>query len=208
MSDSIWKKELSFKRKPKPEAAAELPPDAAAPSQSLWKKELSLKKKKEKVESPDTGPKQSVWKKEISFSRREREREVERQPRLQRDEQLAQGVRVPREREITHFRQCREHGAAALRERDAVGDPVRGRAGHDLGFVVEARLQQILREPDREHADQQDRDERDGQRAAEERPTDARREEGAERAAEARHISTCLRRSFALPDCARSRGTP
>ena len=72
MSDSIWKKELSFKRKPKPEAAAELPPDAAAPSQSLWKKELSLKKKKEKVESRDTEPRQSVWKKDISLKKKEK----------------------------------------------------------------------------------------------------------------------------------------
>ena len=91
---SIWKKELSFRRKPKqaPKAVPVWPQEAAqaAPGQpeaktSVWKKEISLGRKgKPKpvalppVEAPP-GPvtagshpqaKTSVWKKEISFGRK------------------------------------------------------------------------------------------------------------------------------------------
>ena len=88
---SIWKKEISFRRKPK-EAKAEQPaetPEAAAEPRdqptSVWKKEISFGRKK-----PPKAPKQpkaqkqpkaaepakdkaestSIWKKEISFGRK------------------------------------------------------------------------------------------------------------------------------------------
>ena len=50
MSDSIWKKEISFKRKPKDSAPVEpaaAPETPAEPKQSIWKKEISLGRKKE-----------------------------------------------------------------------------------------------------------------------------------------------------------------
>ena len=81
MSDSMWKKEISFKRKPKgdvePTAERAEPP---AGKQSFWKKELSLSRKgkdDDTWETPNT-PKQSFWKKEISLSRKDKESEVER----------------------------------------------------------------------------------------------------------------------------------
>src|SRR6476646_9981232 len=51
--DSIWKKELSFKRNPK-EETADVPPAAdVEESTSLWKKELSLKKSPEAESAPE-----------------------------------------------------------------------------------------------------------------------------------------------------------
>src|SRR5256885_3810633 len=81
MSDWMWKKEISFKRKPKGdvERAAEQA-EPPAEKQSFWKKELSLSRKgkdDDTWETPNT-PKQSFWKKEISLSRKEKESEVER----------------------------------------------------------------------------------------------------------------------------------
>jgi type IV pilus assembly protein PilM len=77
----MWKKEISFKRKPKGdvEPAAEQP-EPPVEKQSFWKKELSLSRKgkdDDTWETPQT-PKQSFWKKELSLSRKERESEVER----------------------------------------------------------------------------------------------------------------------------------
>jgi type IV pilus assembly protein PilM len=81
MSDSMWKKEISFKRKPKgdvePAAEQSEPP---VEKQSFWKKELSLSRKGKDDDSWETptAPKQSFWKKELSLSRKEKESEVER----------------------------------------------------------------------------------------------------------------------------------
>jgi len=98
--DSIWKKELSFKRKPKEQAEDATPAADAEKPASIWKKELSLKKSpdaKSAAEAepvveetpadapvtdgpvaaehvagtvPGTGPDEPVWKKEVSFSRK------------------------------------------------------------------------------------------------------------------------------------------
>jgi type IV pilus assembly protein PilM len=48
MSESIWKKEITFRRKPKPEAAAATPVPAqpAKPETSIWKKEISFSRKR------------------------------------------------------------------------------------------------------------------------------------------------------------------
>lgn len=87
MSDSIWKKEVSFKRKPREEASvgvAPAEPVADEPKQSLLKKEISFKRKPkaEKAPKPEKAPKaekQSFLKKEISFSRKpDVDREIER----------------------------------------------------------------------------------------------------------------------------------
>ena len=92
MSDSIWKKEISFSRKPKA-PKDEAPVVAAVEKQSVWKKELSLGKKQkepkapkaEKVAKPPKAAKAakpakapkapkpeatSFWKKEISFGKK------------------------------------------------------------------------------------------------------------------------------------------
>lgn len=59
MSESIWKKEITFRRKPK---AAPAPKPA---KESVWKKEVSLRR------APATAePKESVWRKEISLGRK------------------------------------------------------------------------------------------------------------------------------------------
>ena len=85
MSDSIWKKEISFSRKkPQPDAAPEasaapVESEPAEPKQSIWKKDLSLSHKAPKPEAaPEASadpapaePKQSFWKKEISFSHKD-----------------------------------------------------------------------------------------------------------------------------------------
>ncbi|MGZ4347790.1 MAG: type IV pilus assembly protein PilM [Gaiellaceae bacterium] len=98
--DSIWKKELSFKRNPKEETDDAPPAADVEESTSLWKKELSLKKSPEAESAheaeafvdetpagepvtdepvaaehvpgtvPGTGPDEPVWKKEVSFSRK------------------------------------------------------------------------------------------------------------------------------------------
>ena len=98
--DSIWKKELSFKRKPKDETDDAPPAADVEESTSLWKRELSLKKSPEAESAPEaeavveetpadepvtdepvaaehvpgtvpgTGPDEPVWKREVSFSRK------------------------------------------------------------------------------------------------------------------------------------------
>ena len=70
MSDSIWKKEIGLKRKPKDAEPAETP-------ESLHVKELAFQRKLEEattrveIEQPAPAPTpESVWKKEITFRRR------------------------------------------------------------------------------------------------------------------------------------------
>jgi type IV pilus assembly protein PilM len=83
MSDSMWKKEISFGRKPKePKEPKEKQKKEKAPkpaSDSLLKKEISFRRKPKPevepapvaaVEAEVAAPKQSVLKKEISFSRK------------------------------------------------------------------------------------------------------------------------------------------
>ena len=54
--DSIWKKEVSFKRKPE-EQADDAPPIAEAEEPTpLWKKELSLKKSPEAESAAEAEP--------------------------------------------------------------------------------------------------------------------------------------------------------
>ena len=73
--ESIWKKEISFRRRPKEQKEAEVESveatDGEKPS-SIWKKEISLKRKpKEKTAEHDEGEKpSSIWKKELSLKRK------------------------------------------------------------------------------------------------------------------------------------------
>jgi type IV pilus assembly protein PilM len=70
VSDSIWKKELSLKRKPKTVADPEA---FELPKQSLLKKEISFKRKPKPEQgspAPATAEKQSFLKKDISFGRK------------------------------------------------------------------------------------------------------------------------------------------
>jgi type IV pilus assembly protein PilM len=66
--ESIWKKEITFRRKPQAEQA----PGDDAPSQppvSIWKKEITLRRKPD-AEGDDQRS-DSIWHKEISFRRRQ-----------------------------------------------------------------------------------------------------------------------------------------
>ena len=91
MSDetSIWKKEISFRRKPKPEAPTTPVAHEAWSAQpeepSVWKKEISFRKKPKSAPlrdpwpedaTPAVTPQTSIWKKEISFRRRSKSDEV------------------------------------------------------------------------------------------------------------------------------------
>jgi type IV pilus assembly protein PilM len=73
VSDSIWKKELSFKRKAKPDSDPDF--DLEAPKQSFLKKEISFSRKPKEPQVSDApkAEKQSFLKKEISFSRKSKE---------------------------------------------------------------------------------------------------------------------------------------
>ncbi len=67
---SIWKKEITFRRKPK---GAAPPAPAAEGEPSIWKKEISLRRKPKApavAAAPATGGEPSIWKKEISFRRK------------------------------------------------------------------------------------------------------------------------------------------
>jgi type IV pilus assembly protein PilM len=70
---SIWKKEITFRRKPK-EAKFEVPPPAKPEETSVWKKEISLRRKpqapKAEARAVSKPEETSVWKKEISFRRK------------------------------------------------------------------------------------------------------------------------------------------
>ena len=76
---SIWKKEISFRRKPKTPKA---PPEPGAESPSIWKKEISFTRKGKETkpepvaaapEPPKSDePKQSIWKREISFGKKQK----------------------------------------------------------------------------------------------------------------------------------------
>lgn len=65
---SVWKKEISFRRKPKEKTA---PPEPGAEPTSVWKKEISFKRKP-KPDLAATAPteKQSIWKKDITLGRK------------------------------------------------------------------------------------------------------------------------------------------
>ena len=77
MSDSMWKKEISFKKKPKPDAD----PDAFdLPKQSFLKKEISFSRKPKEPKEPKAA-KESIWKKDLSLGKKkdkDRASEIER----------------------------------------------------------------------------------------------------------------------------------
>jgi type IV pilus assembly protein PilM len=71
---SVWKKEISFRRKPKEK---DLPPEPGSEPTSVWKKEISFKRKPKEAAPPvvaasvdETESKQSIWKREIKLARK------------------------------------------------------------------------------------------------------------------------------------------
>ena len=73
MGDSIWKKDISLKRKPKADSDPDF--DLDPPKQSFLKKEISFSRKAKapQVSTEPKAEKQSFLKKEISFSRKAKE---------------------------------------------------------------------------------------------------------------------------------------
>jgi type IV pilus assembly protein PilM len=75
VGDSIWKKEISLKRKSKPDNDPDF--DFEAPKQSFLKKEISFKRKpKEEAPASAADPeaeakRESIWKKEIGFGKKQ-----------------------------------------------------------------------------------------------------------------------------------------
>jgi type IV pilus assembly protein PilM len=65
--ESIWKKEISFKRKPKEEGEAPKSPEASGDEPtSVWKKEISLKRKPKPAPEPEVEEdKDAVWQQQI-----------------------------------------------------------------------------------------------------------------------------------------------
>jgi type IV pilus assembly protein PilM len=70
VSDSIWKKDISFKRKPKPDSDPDFDLEPPKPKQSFLKKEISFSRKpKAEPEAEET--RESIWKKEIGFGKKQ-----------------------------------------------------------------------------------------------------------------------------------------
>ncbi|HEY8316949.1 MAG TPA: type IV pilus assembly protein PilM [Gaiellaceae bacterium] len=102
MSDSIWKKEISFKKKGK----AEADPDAfELPSQSFLKKEIKLSRKSKAPQEPKAEQeeqpekKQSVLKKEISFSRKAKAPKAPKEPKAAKESIWKQDVSLGKKKE-------------------------------------------------------------------------------------------------------------
>jgi len=109
MSDSIWKKEISFGRKRK---APETPPAVdAEPKQSLLKKELSFSRKPKepkaaKAEQAPKAQKTSLLKKEISFSRKPKEAKAakaEQAPKPEKTSLLKKEISFGRRKQETEL---------------------------------------------------------------------------------------------------------
>src|ERR1700712_4681075 len=98
----MWKKEISFSRKPKaPKADAQVVPAIAAseapvPKQSALKKDISFSRKpKEKKEMQAKAPEQassSFLKKEISFSRKPKAPKAEAAPKAEKTSFLKKDI--------------------------------------------------------------------------------------------------------------------
>jgi type IV pilus assembly protein PilM len=89
---SIWKKEISFRRKSKEKSAPQAPGEEPT---SLWKKEISLRKKAKvdavdaAEQNEDAAPKESIWKKEISFGRKAKQDAAPPEPDVAASEVIA-----------------------------------------------------------------------------------------------------------------------
>jgi type IV pilus assembly protein PilM len=67
---SIWKKEISFRRKPK-DKSAKLPDVPGEEQTSIWKKEISFRRKTTPRAAQGAETKPSIWRKEITLGRRQ-----------------------------------------------------------------------------------------------------------------------------------------
>jgi hypothetical protein len=75
VSDSLWKKEISFKRKPKPDNDPDFDLEPEPAKQSFLKKEISFSRKR-KEPAPTADPeaeakRESIWKREIGFGKKQ-----------------------------------------------------------------------------------------------------------------------------------------
>ncbi len=94
--DSIWKKEISFKRKPKDEQPEEKPAVGDEPT-SMWKKEISLKRKPKAAPEPEVEvEKDAVWQEQIEKAAAEIRQSEQPTPELVQAEHVSEGpVAVP-----------------------------------------------------------------------------------------------------------------
>jgi type IV pilus assembly protein PilM len=131
MSDSMWKKEISFSRKPKEKKEQQEKAPKPA-SDSLLKKEISFRRKsKPAAEVPaadvvaapvapapvEAAPKQSLLKKEISFSRKPKQEKQKKQkaPKPASDSFLKKEIsfgRKKQDRELERLMQAAEEAVA------------------------------------------------------------------------------------------------
>jgi type IV pilus assembly protein PilM len=70
VSDSIWKKDISFKRKAKPDSDPDFDLEPPKQKQSFLKKEISFSRKP-KVDPEAEEKRESIWKKEIGFGKKQ-----------------------------------------------------------------------------------------------------------------------------------------
>lgn len=99
MSDSIWKKEITFSRKPKEPRPAPEPKPAREPSESIWKKEISFsrKPKEPKVEELAREAARAVAP-EFAPSPEEKKVKAEKAPKAQKAPKSPQAPKPERER--------------------------------------------------------------------------------------------------------------
>ena len=155
MSDSIWKKEVSFKRKPKAgarRASRAVEPVADEPKQSLLKKEISFKRKPKPTRpKAPKAEKQSFLKKEISFSRKPKDRgRLARRRRPSKQSFLKKEISFSRKPKVDReIERLAQEAAQAVAGRDAddrgrAADGARGgvrRRDADLEPVVEVPVE-------------------------------------------------------------------
>jgi type IV pilus assembly protein PilM len=82
-STSIWKKEISLRRKPKQKRVSDAPAPAKPDETSVWKKEISLRRKPKPVSdapAPAKPKETSIWKKEISLRQKPKQKRVSDTP--------------------------------------------------------------------------------------------------------------------------------
>ena len=159
MSDSVWKKEISFSRKKPqqdaaPEASAE-PVETAPvePKQSFWKKDLSLSHKApqqdaapeasmEPVVTAPADAKPSVWKKEISFGRKPKE--AAPPPPAAEPTSLPQPRESVLRKEISFGRKAKEPAAAQV-EASAAPEPKQSMWKKEISFSRKTHDKEVER---------------------------------------------------------------
>jgi type IV pilus assembly protein PilM len=158
MGESIWKKEMSFKKKPKDQSDDKVVEAEGAASTSLWKKELSLKRKPKadapvEVEAvadepaavPDPEPpavelpavelpvaeapaEQLTWKKEVSFNRTTNDDAVAADPVVDEQPELPVRDEAEWKKEVSFSRKPETDEPVALEDHTPVAEPAEAEA--------------------------------------------------------------------------------